>query len=88
MVSCPKAPQELGFHARPGSCRQKVGNLRDHKVWDYQRLTDLFEPGDALTMVWIIAKSSRDQRSGIDHDRAQTSPSASSRTRQRDSPLG
>jgi hypothetical protein len=29
-------------------------------------------------MVWIIAKSSRYQRSGVDDDRAQTSPSASS----------
>jgi hypothetical protein len=29
-------------------------------------------------MVWIIAKSGRYQRSGVDHDRVQTNPSASS----------
>jgi len=57
---------------------RKVGHLRDHEVQDDQRLSNLFEPGDALAMVRIIAKSGRDQRSGVDDDRAQTNPSASS----------
>jgi len=77
-LSRDEASQELGFHARPGSCREQVGHLRDHKVRNDERLADLFEPGDSLAMVWIIAKSSRYQRSGVDDDRAQTSPSASS----------
>jgi hypothetical protein len=77
-LSRDEASQELGFHARPGSCREQVGHLRDHKVRNDQRFADLFEPGDALAMVWIIAKSGRYQRSGVDHDRVQTNPSASS----------
>ncbi len=77
-LSRDEASQELGFHTRPGSSRKKVGHLRDHEVRDDQRLSNLFEPGDALAMVRIIAKSGRDQRSGVDDDRAQTNPSASS----------
>ena len=78
-LSRDEASQELGFHARPGSCREQVGHLRDHKVRNDERLADRFEPGDALAMVWIIAKRSRYQRSSVDEDdRAETNPSASS----------
>ena len=79
-LSRDEASQELGFHARPSSCREQVGHLRDHKIGDDERLADLFEPRDALAMVWIIAKSSRYQRSSVndDDDGAQTNPSASS----------
>ena len=58
-LSRDEASQEVGFHARQGSCREQVGHLRDHKVRDDQQLADLFEPGDAPAMVWITAKSSR-----------------------------
>ena len=78
-LSRDEASQELGFHARPGSCREQVGHLRDHKVRNDERLADRFEPGDALAMVWIIAKRSRHQRSSVDDDdRIQTNPLASS----------
>ena len=55
-LSRDEASQELGFHARPGSCREQVGHLRDHEVRDDQRLSNLFEPGDALAMVRIIGR--------------------------------
>ena len=78
-LSRDEASKELGFHARPGSCREQIGHLRDHEVRNDERLADLFEPGDALAMVWIIAKSGRYQRSSVDDDdTVQTNPSASS----------
>jgi len=78
-LSRDEASKELGFHARPGSCREQIGHLRDHEVRNDERLGDLFEPGDALAIVWIIAKSGRYQRSSVDDDdTVQTNPSASS----------
>jgi hypothetical protein len=72
-----EASQERRFHARPSPGSEQVGHLWDHEVRDDQRFADLFEPGDAGPMVWIITKSSSYERSRIDDYRAQTNPSAS-----------
>src|SRR5208283_2111731 len=77
-LSCHEAAQKGRFDARARPCRQQVGHLRDHEIRNYKGLADLFEPRSAPAMVRIIAESRRDQRSGIDHNRAQTNPSASS----------